>query len=99
MPDDRPAIMFPMFRYDSGIMTKLEYCTVGITPGMKLHASFMGFFNHEFQRIIKGNRRFSLLASEPFTPGFNSRREKSIAGRSHLNDYSIHTVSLVHIEL
>src|ERR1700676_1430093 len=91
--------MFPMFHYDGSIMAKLKYSPVRITPGMKFHSSFMCFRNHEFQRIIKWNRRFALLPGQPFTPGFNGGREKSIAGRSHLNDHGIHAVALVHVEL
>ena len=77
----------------------LKNSAIRITPGMKLHPSFMGFPNHKFKRIIIRNRCFPLFAGQPFAPGFNSRREKSVACRSDLNNHGIHSIPLVHIEL
>src|ERR1017187_5153509 len=94
MPDCCMAFMFPMFCYGCSIMAKLEYSSVRITPSMKFHSPFMGFINHEFERIIEWNGCFSLLSHQPFAPGFNGRREKSITCRTYLNNHRIHSIVL-----
>src|SRR5450631_729811 len=99
MPDHFTPLMFSMFRNDSGVMADLEYGPVGITPGMKFHSPLMCFCNHKFQRVIKRNRCFTLLTSQPLAPGFQCRRKKCVTCRPHLYDYSIHAVAQMHIQL
>src|SRR3982750_1883725 len=99
MPDGGITFMFPVSGDFRGIMTELENGTVGITPGVKFHPSFVGLFDHELQRIIKRNRRLSLFASKPLTPGFQIRWVKRITGRPHLYNHSIHAITLMHIQL
>src|SRR5262245_40080231 len=66
---------------------------------MKLHSSFMGFFDHELKRVIIWKRSLSLFPGKPLTPGFKLRGVKRISGRPHLDDHRIHSITFVHVEL
>src|ERR1700746_3662081 len=99
MPNRFTMFMFSVFYNDCSVMTQLENGTVWITPGMKFHAPLMSFCNHEFQRIIEWHGSLSLCAHQPLAPGLYIRRIKCITRGTYLNDHSIHSIALMHIQL
>ena len=75
-----------------------ENSAIRIHPGMKFHSAFVGFLNHEFERIIIGRRRLALGTGQPFTPRFQLGRIESISRGADLHNYGIHAIFPVHVE-
>jgi hypothetical protein len=77
----------------------LRLCSIGIDPGVELHATTMTLSDHPLERVPIWRRCYSLFAGQETTPWLELALIEGIALRTYLKDDDITTVFLEFVEL
>src|SRR4051812_24008310 len=86
-------------RGSNGSLANTEIGAVRIEPGVELKAALVRLFYHELEGIIERDGRFALFTRKPLAPGFVWGGVESICSRAYLDDYCIHAIAYVKVEL